>query len=110
MPVGQFAYRARPRAGGWFPLCLAFLNAAVMLLWFWGSGRKKRFFDRMTLPMDSFLRLGDAGDTQMSMTVAQQRATVKRTGANIKRARGAALAPAETLTRHAANAACTAAG
>ena len=60
-----------------------------MLLWFWGSGRKKRFFDSLTLPMDSFLRLGGAGDTQASMTVAQQRASVARTGASIKRARGA---------------------
>ena len=67
-----------------------------MLLWFWGSGRKKRFFDSMTLPMDSFLRLGGAGDTQASMTVAQQRAAVARTGANIKRARGTLPALAGT--------------
>ena len=82
----------RLRAGGWFSLCLAFINAAVMLLWFWGSSRKQRFFDAMTLPVDSFLRLGGAGDTQASMTVAQQRATVTRTGASIKRARGALVA------------------
>ena len=68
-----------------------------MLLWFWGSGRKRRFFDALTLPMDSFLRLGGAGDTQASMTVAQQRATVARTGASIKRARGALPPLAGTL-------------
>ncbi|KAK9819477.1 hypothetical protein WJX81_000858 [Elliptochloris bilobata] len=77
--------------GGWFSLCLAFINAALMLLWFWGSGRKSKFFDSVTLPLESFLRMGDTSDNQMSLTIAQQQATHCRTGANIKRARGVGI-------------------
>ncbi len=81
--------RARARAGGWFSLCLAAANAALMLLWFWGGSRKRGFFDRLAVPLDSFLMLGDAADAQMSLTVAQQRVAVHGSGLHIKRARGA---------------------
>lgn len=80
---------ARARAGGWFSLCLAAANAALMLLWFWGGSRKRGFFDRLAVPLDSFLLLGDAADAQMSLTVAQQRVAVHGSGLHIKRARGA---------------------
>ena len=59
-----------------------------MLLWFWGDSKKNRFFGRMGISLDSFLKLGDASDHQMSMTIAQQKVTVSQSGLNIKRARG----------------------
>ena len=109
---------ARMRAGGWFSLCLAAANAALMLLWFWGGSRKRKFFDRLAVPLDSFLLLGDAADAQMSLTVAQQRVAVHGSGLHIKRARGAppetqalrALCGNERRVRAAAVRCCTCSG
>jgi len=77
------------RAGGWFTLCLAFVNASLMLLWFWGNSKKQAFFRRMTVPLGSFLKLGQASDNQLSMTIAQQKVQLSASGSSIKRARGA---------------------
>ena len=79
------------RAGGWFSLCLAFFNASLMLLWFWGNSKKSKFFSALTMPLQSFLALEAASDNQMSMTIAQQKVKVKDSGSTIKRARGALL-------------------
>ena len=81
--------RAAPRAGGWFPLCLAALNASLMLLWFWGNNKKKLFFSGQTLPLNSFLKLEDTADSQLSMTIAQQKVKINHSGSTIKRAGGA---------------------
>ena len=79
------------RAGGWFSLCLACLNASLMLLWFWGNSKKSSFFAALTVPLQSFLRLEAAADNQLSMTIAQQKVKIKDSGSTIKRARGAPL-------------------
>lgn len=81
------------RAGGWFSLCLAVFNASLMLLWFWGNSKKNKFFSALTMPLQSFLNLDAASDNQMSMTIAQQKVSVKDSGSTIKRARGALAAP-----------------
>ena len=79
------------RAGGWFSLCLAFLNASLMLLWFWDNSKKNKFFSALTMPLQSFLNMEAATDHQMSMTIVQQKVKVKDSGSTIKRARGMLL-------------------
>ena len=76
------------RAGGWFSLCLAAFNTSLMLLWFWGNSKKNSFFSALTMPLQSFLNLDAAADSQLSMTIAQQKVRVKDSGSTIKRARG----------------------
>ena len=44
-----------------------------MLLWFWGNNKKKLFFGGQTVPLNSFLKLGDTSDSQVSLTIAQQK-------------------------------------
>ncbi|KAK9819481.1 hypothetical protein WJX81_002292 [Elliptochloris bilobata] len=77
--------------GGWFSLCLALINASLMLLWFWGSSKKKNFFSSLTVPLQSFLQMEGATDSQVSLTIAQQKVKVKGSGSTIKRARGVGI-------------------
>lgn len=78
-------------AGGWFTLCLATMNAALMLLWFWGISKKTAFFGRVTVPLSSFLKLADATDPERSLTIAQQKLKLSHSGSAVKRAPGAHL-------------------
>lgn len=64
-----------------------------MLLWFWGSSKKKAFYGRKKLKLHQFLALmGDDGkDEQTSMTIASQKIALKASATKLKRVRGAAF-------------------
>lgn len=75
------------------------IYTGIMLLWFWGSSKKKRFYGRKTLKLHQFLALmGDDGkDEQTSMTIAAQKIALKSSSTKLKRVRGAFPPPARPL-------------
>ncbi|CAL8467497.1 g7035 [Coccomyxa elongata] len=79
--------------GGWFSVMMSAIYTGIMLLWFWGSSKKKRFYGRKTLKLHQFLALmGDDGkDEQTSMTIAAQKIALKSSSTKLKRVRGVGL-------------------
>lgn len=69
------------------------IYAGMMLLWFWGSTRKKAFYGRKNLKLNQFLALmgNDGHDHQTSMTIAQQKIALKASSTKLKRVRGARM-------------------
>ena len=55
---------------------MSVIYASIMLLWFWGTGKKKQFYARKSMKLHNFLALMDDGHNkanhQDSMTIAQQ--------------------------------------
>lgn len=72
-------------------MMMSAIYTGIMLLWFWGSSKKKRFYGRKTLKLHQFLALmGDDGkDEQTSMTIAAQKIALKSSSTKLKRVRGA---------------------
>lgn len=84
-------------AGGWFSIMMSVIYASIMLLWFWGTSKKKAFYARKNIKLTNFLALMDAGDGkgrdhQNSMTIAQQNIALRASSTKLKRVRGALLA------------------
>ena len=73
---------------------MSVIYAGIMLLWFWGTGKKKAFYARKNIKLTNFLALMDAGDGkgkdhQNSMTIAQQNIALRASSTKLKRIRGA---------------------
>lgn len=88
-------------AGGWFSIMMSVIYASIMLLWFWGSGKKKAFYARRNMKLHSFLSLVGSGDNgkdhQNSMTIAQQNIALRASSTKLKRVRGRLAVPAHSL-------------
>ena len=81
-------------AGGWFSIMMSVIYASIMLLWFWGTSKRKAFYARKNIKLTNFLALMDAGDGkgrdhQNSMTIAQQNIALRASSTKLKRVRGA---------------------
>ena len=77
---------------------MSVIYASIMLLWFWGTGKRKAFYARKNIKLTNFLALMDAGDGkgrdhQNSMTIAQQNIALRASSTKLKRVRGALPAP-----------------
>ena len=77
---------------------MSVIYASIMLLWFWGTGKRKAFYARKNIKLTNFLALMDAGDGkgkdhQNSMTIAQQNIALRASSTKLKRVRGALSAP-----------------
>ena len=73
---------------------MSVIYAGIMLLWFWGTSKKKAFYARKNIKLTNFLALMDAGDGkgkdhQNSMTIAQQNIALRASSTKLKRVRGA---------------------
>jgi len=82
--------------GGWFSIMMSVIYASIMLLWFWGTGKKKQFYARKSMKLHNFLALmddsGKSKDHQNSMTIAQQNIALRASSTKLKRVRGIARA------------------
>ena len=70
---------------------MSVIYASIMLLWFWGTGKKKQFYARKNMKLHNFLALMDDGqskDHQDSMTIAQQNISLRASATRLKRVRG----------------------
>ena len=70
---------------------MSVIYASIMLLWFWGTGKKKQFYARKSMKLHNFLALMDDGQNknhQDSMTIAQQNISLKASSTRLKRVRG----------------------
>ncbi len=71
---------------------MSVIYASIMLLWFWGTGKKKQFYARKSMKLHNFLALMDDGHNkanhQDSMTIAQQNISLKASATRLKRVRG----------------------
>ena len=77
---------------------MSVIYASIMLLWFWGTSKKKAFYARKSIKLTNFLALMDAGDGkgkdhQNSMTIAQQNIALRASSTKLKRVRGAVSVP-----------------
>ncbi|CAK0787458.1 hypothetical protein CVIRNUC_010678 [Coccomyxa viridis] len=82
--------------GGWFSIMMSVIYASIMLLWFWGTSKRKAFYARKNIKLTNFLALMDAGDGkgkdhQNSMTIAQQNIALRASSTKLKRVRGVGL-------------------
>lgn len=73
---------------------MSVIYASIMLLWFWGTNKKKAFYARKNIKLHHFLALMDGGtgagkDHQNSMTIAQQNIALRASSTKLKRVRGA---------------------
>ncbi len=73
---------------------MSVIYASIMLLWFWGTSKRKAFYARKNIKLTNFLALMDAGDGkgkdhQNSMTIAQQNIALRASSTKLKRVRGA---------------------
>ena len=77
---------------------MSVIYASIMLLWFWGNGKKKAFYARRNMKLHSFLSLMGSGDNgkdhQNSMTIAQQNIALRASSTKLKRVRGRLAVPA----------------
>jgi hypothetical protein len=52
-------------AGGWFALMMAFLYSFIMVVWSWGSGKKKAYFAGSAVKIEQLLSLHEGVDIQV---------------------------------------------
>jgi KUP system potassium uptake protein len=58
--------------GGWFSLMMSAIYTAIMLLWFWGSRHKNRYFSSHATNLSKLLQVKGGGKDEPSITVMGQ--------------------------------------